>query len=168
MSGLTADTRTREVRHIVSTVVDPEIPVLSIVDLGILRDISIDESGRITVAITPTYSGCPAMDVIAADVTSALRARGYDDVDVRLVLAPAWTTDWITQEGRDKLVAYGIAPPSGRAPVRGGPVLVDICVRCPQCGALDTQEVSRFGSTACKSLWSCRSCLEPFDHFKVL
>ena len=155
----------------VATVTDPEIPVLTIDDLGILRDVTVDDAtGRVTVTITPTYSGCPAMDTIRADVVAALTAHGYADVDVRLALAPAWTTDWMTDEGKRKLRGYGIAPPTGRAAVRGnaaGPVAVALAVRCPQCGSPDTYEVSRFASTACKSLWSCRACLEPFDHFKV-
>ncbi len=149
----------------VASVLDPEVPVLTIEDLGILRDLHLDESGHVEVVITPTYSGCPAMDAITADVVEALAAVGCHDVSVRLVLAPAWTTDWISEVGRRKLQTYGIAPPSHRG---DGPVPVALSVRCPQCGSADTRELSRFGSTACKSLWSCRSCLEPFDHFKAL
>ncbi|HVE99193.1 MAG TPA: 1,2-phenylacetyl-CoA epoxidase subunit PaaD [Mycobacteriales bacterium] len=160
--------RVDDVRRVLATVTDPEIPVLTIDDLGVLRDVSVDDTGRVSVTITPTYSGCPAMDTIRADIIAALHDAGYAEVDVRLVLAPAWTTDWMSADGRRKLVEYGVAPPSGRAPVRGGPVRLDLTVRCPQCGSPDTQEVSRFGSTACKSHWSCRSCLEPFDHFKAL
>jgi len=144
------------VRELVAAVPDPEIPVLTIEDLGILRDVSVVD-GRVVVTITPTYSGCPAMDVIADDIR-----RLVPDVEVRTVLAPAWTTDWMSDEGKRKLVEYGIAPPSGR-----GPVLVPLSVRCPQCGSLDTRETSRFGSTACKALWVCGSCREPFDHFKA-
>ncbi len=145
------------VRSLVAAVPDPEIPVLTIEDLGILRDVSV-EDGHVVVTITPTYSGCPAMDVIADDIR-----RAVPGAEVRTVLAPAWTTDWMSEEGRRKLVEYGIAPPSGR-----GPVLVPLSVRCPQCGSPDTRESSRFGSTACKSLWVCRSCREPFDHFKAI
>jgi ring-1,2-phenylacetyl-CoA epoxidase subunit PaaD len=154
------------VRAIVAGVADPEIPVISIEDLGILRDVSADESGHVEVTITPTYSGCPAMEAIRADVVAALAEHGYDDVEVRLVLSPAWTTDWITPEGRRRLEEYGIAPPG---PVRpDGPVALTLSVRCPQCGSADTRELSRFGSTACKALWVCSACREPFDHFKAL
>jgi len=168
------DQAVNDVRQVLDSVVDPEIPVLTIADLGILRDVAVSADGQVTVTITPTYSGCPAMDAIRDDVVTALRAAGYDDVVVRLVLAPAWTTDWMSEDGRRKLADYGIAPPSGRAAVRGvgapsaAPIPLALSVRCPQCGSLDTAEVSRFGSTACKSLWSCRACREPFDSFKVL
>lgn len=143
---------------------DPEIPVVTIADLGILRDVCADDQGRVHVQITPTYSGCPAMETIRADLIDSLTAAGYRDVQVEFVLSPAWTTDWITEEGRGKLLDYGIAPPGPRRDA----VPVALLVRCPQCGSLDTQETSRFGSTACKSLWVCRSCREPFDHFKAL
>ena len=118
---------------------------------------------RVVVAITPTYSGCPAMDAITDDVMTALADHGFDDVGVRLVLAPAWTTDWMSDAGKQKLLDYGIAPPQPRG---AGGVLVALSVRCPQCGSADTCELSRFGSTACKSLWVCTVCKEPFDHFK--
>jgi ring-1,2-phenylacetyl-CoA epoxidase subunit PaaD len=153
------------VREVVAAVLDPEVPVLTIEDLGILRDVSLDESGHVEVTITPTYSGCPAMDAIRADVERALAAEGHHDVEVRLVLSPAWTTDWMSEAGRRKLAEYGIAPPH----VRGdGPVPLTLSIRCPQCGSPDTRELSRFGSTACKSLWACNACKEPFDHFKTL
>jgi ring-1,2-phenylacetyl-CoA epoxidase subunit PaaD len=145
---------------------DPEIPVVTIEDLGILRDVTEDDRGWVHVQVTPTYSGCPAMEAIADDVVDRLTRAGFQHVDVEFVLSPAWTTDDITEGGRGKLAAYGIAPPTGRRPA--GPVAVSLSVRCPQCGSLDTREVSRFGSTACKSLWVCRSCQEPFDHFKAL
>jgi len=152
-----------------ASVSDPEIPVLTIEDLGVLRDVRVDGDGsggaRVTVTITPTYSGCPAMDAIRDDVVLALTAAGFDDVDVRLVLAPAWTTDWMTDAGKRKLVGYGIAPPTGRA--GAGPIRLALSVRCPRCGSLDTRELARFGSTSCKALYECRACLEPFDHFKV-
>jgi ring-1,2-phenylacetyl-CoA epoxidase subunit PaaD len=150
---------------VAAAVPDPEVPVLTIEDLGVLRDVAV-EGGRVTVTITPTYSGCPAMDAIRDDVVLALTAAGFEHVDVRLVLAPAWTTDWMTDAGKRKLVDYGIAPPTGRAAVRG-PIPVRLSVRCPRCGSLDTREVARFGSTACKALYECRACLEPFDHFKA-
>jgi ring-1,2-phenylacetyl-CoA epoxidase subunit PaaD len=146
---------------------DPELPVVSIDDLGILRDVSVGP-GTVTVTITPTYSGCPAMDAIRADIEAACAAEGYA-ADVRTVLSPAWTTDWISEAGRQALQEYGVAPPrplftieqvmSGRAWANPS---------CPQCGSSDTREISRFGSTACKALWACNSCLEPFDHFKEL
>lgn len=145
-------------------VLDPEVPALTIEDLGVLREVRVDGE-RVTVVITPTYSGCPAMDTIREDIQLALGAAGFSDVAVRLTLTPAWTTDWMTDAGRRKLSEYGIAPPTGRAGV--GPIRVQLGVRCPQCGSLDTREVSRFGSTSCKALWECRACLEPFDHFRA-
>ncbi|WP_310247685.1 1,2-phenylacetyl-CoA epoxidase subunit PaaD [Microbacterium trichothecenolyticum] len=152
-------------REVVASVLDPEVPVLTIEDLGVLRDVVVD-AGRVTVTITPTYSGCPAMDAIRDDVVLALTSAGFDDIDVRLVLAPAWTTDWMTDAGKHKLVEYGIAPPTGRAAVSGA-IRLQLSVRCPRCGSLDTRELARFGSTSCKALYECRACLEPFDHFKV-
>jgi ring-1,2-phenylacetyl-CoA epoxidase subunit PaaD len=156
---------------VAGAVVDPEIRVLTIAELGILREVSEEpETGRITVTITPTYTGCPAMDVIRADIRAALAEAGFSQVDVATVYAPAWSTDWISVEGRAKLAAAGIAPP---APVgRAGPVPVALGVTrlqdCPRCGSSDTEQISRFGSTACKALWRCRSCREPFDHLKTL
>ena len=154
------------VRDAVGAVPDPEIPVLTIADLGILRSVELVD-GRVVVTITPTYSGCPAMDAIADDVRRVLDSHGFEDAEVRTVLAPAWTTDWMSDEGRRKLAAFGIAPPGRRTGTTGGPVGVDL-VRCPRCGSADTRLVSRFGSTACKSLRACRRCLEPFDHFKEI
>jgi ring-1,2-phenylacetyl-CoA epoxidase subunit PaaD len=145
---------------------DPELPVLSIEDLGILREVEVDEAGRVRVQITPTYSGCPAMEAIRADVEAALAREGYVDVTVETVLSPAWTTDWMSQEGRRKLEEYGVAPPTAREP--DGPVPLTLSLRCPQCGSPDTRELSRFGSTSCKSLWVCNVCREPFDHFKTI
>jgi ring-1,2-phenylacetyl-CoA epoxidase subunit PaaD len=153
------------VRALVADVLDPEVPVLTIDDLGILRDVTVASDGHIDVTITPTYSGCPAMDAITADITAALAAHGLRDVTVRLVLAPAWTTDWMSDAGKRKLHEYGIAPPQPRT---GGAVMVALTLRCPQCGSPDTRELSRFGSTACKALWVCSSCREPFDHFKAI
>ena len=134
---------------VLASVADPEIPVISIVDLGIVRSVAADK-----VVITPTYTGCPAAQVIERDVRAALDEAGYGLVRIETALSPAWTTDWITAEGRAKLNAYGIAPPT-----RGA-------VACPQCGSTETQEISRFGSTPCKALWRCLSCAEPFDLFK--
>lgn len=152
---------------IAADVPDPELPVVTIADLGILRDVTEDDQGRVHVQITPTYSGCPAMETIRTDLIEALTTAGYRRVDVEFVLAPAWTTDWMSEEAKAKLRAHGIAPP-GAGPVGTEPVGLSLSVRCPQCGSLDTRESSRFGSTACKSLWVCRSCREPFDHFKAL
>jgi ring-1,2-phenylacetyl-CoA epoxidase subunit PaaD len=127
--------------------------------------VEVSDGGSVLVRVTPTYSGCPAMDVIRGDVTQALREAGFQDVTVELVLAPAWTTDWMSEAGKRKLADYGIAPPQSRA--RDGVVSLSLSLRCPQCGSPDTRELSRFGSTACKSLWVCNSCREPFDHFKA-
>jgi ring-1,2-phenylacetyl-CoA epoxidase subunit PaaD len=161
---------TDAVRSLVAEVADPEIPVLTIADLGILRDVRIDAAGAVEVDITPTYSGCPAMEVIRADVEAILRSHGHTVVTVRTVLAPAWTTDWMSDEGRRKLREYGIAPPgsacTGGAGVNVRPRL-EISVLCPQCGSAHTSELSHFGSTPCKSLHRCSGCHEPFEHFKA-
>ncbi|MGN6311668.1 MAG: 1,2-phenylacetyl-CoA epoxidase subunit PaaD [Xanthobacteraceae bacterium] len=144
-------------------VVDPEIPVLTIADLGVLRDVSVHD-GEIEVAITPTYSGCPAMNMIAVEIEVALERAGLRKPTVRTVLSPAWTTDWMSDDGRRKLRDYGIAPPqagSGRRALFGVEQ-----VACPQCGSTDTETLSEFGSTSCKALWRCKSCREPFDYFK--
>jgi ring-1,2-phenylacetyl-CoA epoxidase subunit PaaD len=150
-----------------AAVLDPELPMVTIEDLGILRDVTEDDQGRVHVTITPTYSGCPAMETIRQDIVETLTLAGYLHVDVEFVLSPAWSTDDLTDLGRDKLTEAGIAPPGPVRPA-DGPVPLALSVRCPQCGSLDTRESSRFGSTACKSLWVCRSCREPFDHFKAL
>jgi ring-1,2-phenylacetyl-CoA epoxidase subunit PaaD len=154
--------------EVAAEVLDPELPVVTIADLGILRDVTEDDRGRVHVQITPTYSGCPAMETIRTDLIDRLSAAGYSHVDVEFVLAPAWTTDWLSDDARAKLTAYGIAPPAPRDGRPDGPVPLALSVRCPQCGSLDTRESSRFGSTSCKSLWVCQSCREPFDHFKTL
>lgn len=150
---------------VAATVVDPEVPVLTIEDLGVLREVRASDAG-VRVTLTPTYSGCPAIDQMRDDVLLTLTAAGYRDIDVTFTLTPAWTTDWMSEAGREKLEAYGIAPPSGARPVREGPIPIQLSVRCPRCGSLDTREVARFGSTACKAHWECRACLEPFDRFK--
>ncbi|WP_406638484.1 1,2-phenylacetyl-CoA epoxidase subunit PaaD [Pseudarthrobacter quantipunctorum] len=154
---------------IAATVVDPEIPVLSIADLGILRDVEVRD-GKVKVTITPTYSGCPAMDAIRDDVKTAFAKEGYQDVEVDLVLSPAWTTDWMTEQGKQKLQEYGIAPPTGKshAARHAGPIRLTMAVKCPQCASLNTKELTRFGSTSCKALYVCQDCKEPFDYFKVL
>lgn len=157
--------RLSELLVVAGSVPDPEIPVLTLEDLGILRSLEITSDGTVRVTLTPTYTGCPATEVIAADVEAALHAAGANRVSIRTVLSPAWTTDWITEAGHRKLLAYGIAPPGA---CHSGPVAVALTVRCPQCGSSRTRELSRFGSTPCKSLWSCLSCLEPFDSFKAI
>lgn len=136
---------------------DPEIPVISVTDLGIVRDVAQDGDGVI-VTVTPTYSGCPATAVISMDIQTALRAKGLENITIKMQIAPPWTTDWLTQSGRDKLQNYGIAPPSAA----GGPQC------CPQCGSKQTEKISQFGSTPCKAAWRCKSCLEPFDYFKCI
>lgn len=144
-------------------VVDPEIPVLTIADLGVLRDVTVTGDG-VEVAITPTYSGCPAMNMIALEIELALTRQGILNPKVKTVLSPAWTTDWMTDDGRRKLKDYGIAPPiagSGRRALFG-----EQEVACPQCGSTQTEVLSEFGSTSCKALWRCRACREPFDYFK--
>jgi ring-1,2-phenylacetyl-CoA epoxidase subunit PaaD len=140
------------VRDVLAQVMDPEIPVVSVLDLGIVRDVNEDR-----VTITPTYTGCPATLAIEQSIRAALDANGYARTEIATVLDPPWTTDWITPRGREKLREYGIAPP--QSPARA---------ECPHCGAWDTEEVSRFGSTPCKALWRCESCAEPFDAFKCL
>lgn len=158
-----------KVWDVAATVVDPEVPVLTIEDLGILRSAQATEDG-VLVEITPTYSGCPAMGAIRDDVTSALEEAGFDNVRVNMVLSPAWTTDWMSEAGKRKLEEYGIAPPTGMAAVGAnrGPTRVTMSVKCPHCSSLNTKELTRFGSTACKALYTCKDCLEPFDYFKVL
>jgi ring-1,2-phenylacetyl-CoA epoxidase subunit PaaD len=150
-------------RAAAAAVVDPELRVVTIDELGILRDVAEDPAtGRVTVTITPTYTGCPAMDVIRADIRSALRAAGHPDTEVVTVFAPAWSTDWISESGRAKLAAAGVAPPGP-----AHPVALTLSVRCTRCGSPDTEQLSRFGSTACKALWRCRACAEPFDAMKA-
>ncbi|HEY9410761.1 MAG TPA: 1,2-phenylacetyl-CoA epoxidase subunit PaaD [Jiangellaceae bacterium] len=163
---VTATRTAADVRAVVAGVPDPELPVVTIHDLGILRDVRI-ENGRAVVEITPTYSGCPAMESIRADVRARLAEHGVPDAEVVTVLAPAWTTDWITPEGRETLRRNGIAPPGPAGPP-ARPVALTLSVRCPRCGSPDTRELSRFGSTACKALWACTACGEPFDHVKAI
>jgi ring-1,2-phenylacetyl-CoA epoxidase subunit PaaD len=166
VSAVTARLTRQEqaVWDIAATVVDPEIPVLTIDDLGVLRSVAVDGE-QVTVDITPTYSGCPAVDAMRDDIVSALSAAGYADVRVRQVLAPAWTTDWMSSEGRAKLEQFGIAPPAPRG--ADGSVNIGLGIRCPNCGSLHTRELSRFGSTSCKALYVCQRCQEPFDYFKA-
>ncbi|MCO5129463.1 MAG: phenylacetate-CoA oxygenase subunit PaaJ [Xanthobacteraceae bacterium] len=164
VNGAASDTELRRrAWDAAAQVVDPEIPVLTIADLGVLRDVSIRD-GEIEVAITPTYSGCPAMNMIAVEIELALERAGLGRPVVRTVLSPAWTTDWMSDDGRRKLRDYGIAPPR---PGGGRRALFGVEeVACPQCGSTDTATLSEFGSTSCKALWRCNSCREPFDYFK--
>ena len=164
-----------DLRAVIASIPDPEVPVISIEDLGILREVLVDERARtVNVLITPTYSGCPAMDAIRQHIEHVARREGYV-ATVQTRLSPAWTTDWMSEAGRDKLRQFGIAPPGQRADhelVAGSPsVAVRLTVRgvtCPLCGSPDTEEISRFGSTACKALHRCNQCREPFDEFKTI
>jgi ring-1,2-phenylacetyl-CoA epoxidase subunit PaaD len=148
-----------------ASVCDPEIPVLGIADLGVLRDVKI-ENGAVEAIITPTYSGCPAMNMIALEIEVALENAGFARPKVTTVLSPAWTTDWMTDEGKAKLKAYGIAPPAAKSGRRA--LFGEQSVACPHCGSSDTALISEFGSTACKALWRCKACAEPFDYFKCI
>ena len=154
-----------EILRWLGQVADPEIPVLSITDLGIVRDVDIGET--VTVALAPTYSGCPATEVIEHSVLEALREHGIEPAEIRRVLSPPWTTDWISDEGREKLREYGIAPPEEGAGKRAL-LRSNLDVACPRCGATATERVSEFGSTACKAAYRCRECLEPFEYFKCI
>ena len=160
-----------DVFAVLEGVKDPEVPVLSVIELGVVRDVSVDDRGTVTVSVTPTYSGCPAMEVIEQDILAALREHGVDDARIRTTFAPAWTTDWLTDDAKRKLEAYGIAPP-GPAPA-GDDDLVPLrrlseVVRCPYCRSLKTELRSEFGSTACKSIRFCNDCRQPFEQFKAI
>ncbi len=144
-------------------VYDPEIPVLSVLDLGIIRDIKLN-GNEIEVFITPTYSGCPAMDVIAMNIRMQLLQNGFKKIKITQQLSPAWTTDWMSDEGKAKLKSYGIAPPVGKSFDKN--YLEQLKIECPLCHSVNTKLISQFGSTACKALYQCKECLEPFDYFK--
>jgi ring-1,2-phenylacetyl-CoA epoxidase subunit PaaD len=159
---------TKQVYEWLQNVSDPEVPVLSILDLGIVRDVRIEETENgpeVRIIITPTYSGCPAMDVIGINIRMALLSRGFKKVHIDMQLQPAWTTDWMTESGKKKLQQYGIAPPARMAANPLG-LFEEDTVPCPRCGSADTELVSQFGATSCKSLYKCQSCHEPFEHFK--
>lgn len=145
----------KNILHVLESVTDPEIPVISLTDLGIVRDVKLD-GDQVEVIITPTYTGCPAMLEMEKDIYNALKKAGIEKIKVTTVLSPAWTTDWMSEEGKRKLEEYGIAPPRGS----GEPIA------CPQCKSTNTTLMSQFGSTACKALYKCEDCLEPFDYFK--
>jgi ring-1,2-phenylacetyl-CoA epoxidase subunit PaaD len=151
---------TTKIWNILETVCDPEVPVLSILDLGIVRDVNV-VNDEIEIVITPTYTGCPAMDMIAMNIRFALIENGFKNIKITTVLSPAWTTDWMTENGKRKLEEYGIAPPNGNANS-----IVKDGVKCPQCHSTNTTIISEFGSTACKALFKCNDCKEPFDYFK--
>lgn len=152
---------------VLARVADPEIPVVSVTELGIVRDVRCD-ADAIEVVVTPTYSGCPATEAIAQSIVAALRAAGARDVRIQTRLAPAWTTDWIAPAAKDKLRRYGIAPPHAAAQADERPLAFAPRVACPLCGSDDTQRLSPFGATACKALYRCRTCREPFEYFKPL
>jgi len=149
--------------EILTTVTDPEIPVLSIIDLGIVQEVYV-ENENVEVTITPTYSGCPAMDFIEINIRKTLLENGFDKIQITHQLSPAWTTDWMTEEGKEKLKSYGIAPPISKA--FDLDYLSNLSVHCPHCNSINTKLISQFGSTACKALYQCEDCREPFDYFK--
>ncbi|MFE0802643.1 1,2-phenylacetyl-CoA epoxidase subunit PaaD [Streptomyces sp. NPDC058812] len=170
VTGGLAPLDARRARHVAEQVPDPELPMLTLADLGVLRGVEVSGDGTVVASLTPTYSGCPAMAEMRADVAARLREAGYARVEIRTVLDPPWTTDWITEAGRRKLTEHGIAPP-GAAP--RGPVSLVLsptrpAVPCPRCGSADTEETSRFAATSCKALWRCRACREPFEYVKEI
>jgi ring-1,2-phenylacetyl-CoA epoxidase subunit PaaD len=156
---------------LLETVTDPEVPVLSVLDLGIIRNVTIDQidehNNKPVITITPTYSGCPAMDVISMNIRMVLLQAGFKEIEIKQVLSPAWTTEWMTAEGKDKLKAYGIAPPQYKQAVCTPDAFQqEEAIQCPQCNSWHTTLISQFGSTACKALYRCEDCKEPFDYFK--
>jgi ring-1,2-phenylacetyl-CoA epoxidase subunit PaaD len=152
-----------EIQTLLSAIPDPEIPVISIAELGILRSVNV-EGSKVVVTITPTYSGCPAMRAIEDEIKEKLKSNGIENVEVKMVYSPVWTTDWLSEEAKEKLRVYGISPP-GKSNFKN-PISGDREVACPRCGSTDVKLVSLFGSTACKALYKCNKCLEPFDQFK--
>ncbi|MCK8436988.1 phenylacetate-CoA oxygenase subunit PaaJ [Streptomyces sp. D2-8] len=170
---VTVLTDVRRARHIAACVPDPELPMLTLADLGVLRGVEVGEDGTVVVSLTPTYSGCPAMAEMRAQVAACLTSAGYGKVRVRTVLDPPWTTDWITPSGRRTLAEHGIAPPGPAPRPAPGPVPLTLsptrpAVPCPRCGSADTEETSHFGATSCKALWRCRACREPFEYVKEI
>ena len=158
---------TQKIWSILEQVTDPEVPVLSIVDLGIVRNVRYyEDRDEVEVVVTPTYSGCPAMDVIRMNIRMALLQNGFENIKISTVLSPAWTTDWMSEAGKEKLEAYGIAPPNPKQQVCDTALFAEESVQCPHCRSYHTRRISEFGSTACKSLYQCNQCQEPFDYFK--
>ena len=156
----------KNIWKVLEQVYDPEVPVLSVIDLGIIRDVKLN-SDEAEITITPTYTGCPAMDVISMNIRLALISHGYKNVKVRQALSPAWTTDWMSEKGKHKLKEYGIAPPNPKQQVCNDKLFAaDEAVQCPHCNSYHTHRISEFGSTACKALYQCDDCKEPFDYFK--
>ena len=147
-------------------VTDPEVPVLNVIDLGIVRDVVLHHEDEVEVTITPTYSGCPAMDVINMNIRIALSTLGFTKIKINQVLSPAWTTDWMSEAGKQKLTDFGIAPPTPKQQVCNQKLFADEAIQCPHCNSWHTHRVSEFGSTACKALYVCDECKEPFDYFK--
>ncbi len=171
MSTTSNDISTEEkiIWTILEEVKDPEVPVLSVVDLGIIRKVEVNDEqspSSVKVTITPTYSGCPAMDVINMDIRLKLLEKGYKKIQIEQVLSPAWTTDWMTEEGKRKLKEFGIAPPNPKQQFCKEEMFAEEIVECPRCGSQNTRLVSLFGSTACKSMYQCKDCQEAFDYFK--
>jgi len=160
------NTEEQKIWKLLEEVTDPEVPVLSVIDLGIIRDVKI-KGDEVEVIITPTYSGCPAMDMIAMNIKLALIEQGYKKVKVTSVLSPAWTTDWMSEAGKEKLKAYGITPPNPKQIVCDTKLFAEEeAIQCPHCNSYHTKRISEFGSTACKALYQCNDCKEPFDYFK--
>ena len=160
---------TKDIWNFLEEVPDPEIPVISVVELGVIRDVNLENKESITITITPTYSGCPAMKVFEQDIISKLKEKGFEEVKIKTVLSPAWTTDWMNDKAKEKLRAFGIAPPINGTEDKGvlfsdGPRNVG----CPNCNSNNTKLKSKFGSTACKALYGCLDCKEPFDYFKCI
>jgi ring-1,2-phenylacetyl-CoA epoxidase subunit PaaD len=170
---MVTDEALRTARQAAAQVTDPELPMLTLADLGVLRGVTMTPDGTVVASLTPTYSGCPAMAEMRAAVAGGLRAAGFDRVEIRTVLDPPWSTDLITPHGRRRLREHGISPPGPAPRHAAGPVPLVLgaprrAVGCPRCGATDTEETSRFSATACRSLWRCRACREPFEHVKEL
>lgn len=155
----------KEIWNILEEVKDPEVPVLSVIDLGIIRSINIEDD-KINIVVTPTYSGCPALDAINMDIRLKLIEKGYRNVFIQQQLSPAWTTDWMSEEGKRKLKTFGIAPPNPKQQFCKSEMFQQEAVQCPRCNSYHTELISQFGSTACKSIYHCLDCKETFDHFK--
>ena len=162
----TENINTQAIWKILEDVYDPEVPVLSVIDLGIIRNVAV-ENDEVEVTITPTYTGCPAMDVISMNIRFALIQNGFKKLTIKTILSPAWSTEWMSEKGKEKLKAYGVAPPKAMQSVcTPGLFQEEEAIQCPLCNSYHTKLISRFGSTACKALYQCEDCKEPFDYFK--